>query len=92
MAKAKVFLGTAAACLAALVLGGAAPAQQEGGSSKASASEVETRERNTNEALLKGLLKRRGEIIQAPASAEGKRHALEFLDRQIAMTRARLGR
>jgi hypothetical protein len=80
----------AAAVLAALVLPASSVAQPP--ADQPSSAEVAERDRWTSAALLAGFLKRRAEVVQAPGSAESKRYALDYLDRQIAQLRSRIER
>jgi hypothetical protein len=54
-----------------------------------SAEQIQDRE--TNRAMLANLLQRRADAARSTGNAESRRSALEFLDRQIATVRGRLG-
>lgn len=49
-------------------------------------------EKATEAALLARLIERRAQIVASSAAEADKRHALEFLDRQIARAKGRSGR
>ena len=81
-----IILSAAIAMLAVPVCG--AIAQEAAGQS--APEETAARERNTDRAILTTLAERRAVVAQREDSP-GKRAALQFLDRQIADLRSRLG-
>jgi DMSO/TMAO reductase YedYZ molybdopterin-dependent catalytic subunit len=88
VAKGKAYLTAALALGAATAIGAPASAQPAG---SAPAPDTRAQDRATNEKMLAALLERRAAIVARPGPAEGKRSALQFLDRQIARVRAELG-
>jgi hypothetical protein len=83
----KAFLTLALAFGAAAAIGTPVSAQGAG----APADGTKAQDRATNEKMLAALLQRRSALVAAPGTAESKRDALAFLDRQIARVRAELG-
>ena len=55
-------------------------------------SDLEIRDRDTNQALLQALLKRRAETAQIEQGTASNRAALEFLDERIAELTRRIGK
>lgn len=79
--------------LFAVSTGVAAPALAQPPAAKSEAAAlVAQRERDTNNAMLAALVQRRAEVVASTGNAEGKVHALRFLDTRIAEVRKRLGR
>ena len=90
MRAARMLLGAALFSLSALALHAPGLAGQKAATVAQDPSSTAARDEATNKALLKALLQRRAEIAQLPfdaTRAEGRRYALEFLDRQIAKVR-----
>jgi hypothetical protein len=87
MVKGRACLTAALAFGAVAAIGSPASAQGSG----AQAADSRAQDRATNEKMLAALLERRAAIVARPGPEEGKRSALEFLDRQIARVRAELG-
>jgi uncharacterized membrane protein len=83
----KAFLATALAWGAVMAIGSPASARP----ANAPAADTKAQDRATNEKMLAALLQRRADVVAAPGTAESKRDALAFLDRQIARVRAELG-
>ena len=90
MATAKLLLGIALACVAAVGLQTSGAAQEQGENSKHDSAPVKENERTTNTALLKALLKRRAELVQAGHSRATHPFAFDFLDSRIAKLRREL--
>ena len=90
MATTKLLLGSALACIATVGLQTSGLAQQQGEDPKSNSASVKENERATNTALLKALLKRRAELVQAGHSRETHPFAFDFLDSGIAKLRREL--
>ena len=82
----KVFLTTLACGAAAVAIGTPACAR----AAKAAAA-ARAQDRATNGKMLAALLQRRAAIVSSPGHSEGKRSALDIVDRQIARVKAELG-
>jgi hypothetical protein len=89
--KGKLLLGAALICTSALGIQAPGSAQQKTGTLAENASGSEMSDRATNRALLDALVKKRAEVAQSAREGDGKRYALEFLDRQIAKVRRDIG-
>ena len=81
MVKAKTMVTAALACSALAGIQAPAAAQQAPQGQSAQA---------TNAALLDALLARRAQIAASPGDPDSKRHALQFLDKQILKARSDL--
>ncbi|MEA2998976.1 MAG: hypothetical protein QOK17_809 [Sphingomonadales bacterium] len=77
--------------LLAAALGSAIAAPASAQAANPPASDTRAQDRATNEKMLEVLLARRAAVVSSNGNAEGKRAALDFLDRQIAKVRAELG-
>ena len=91
MATGKVFPGAAVTIfIVALAIHAPVSARQKVQSAQGGASAVQTRDRNTNQAMLDALLQRRADVARSASNAESRRSALQFLDREIAKVKSRL--